>query len=426
MNVEKVCNLFLNSDEYFNEKNIVNSTRFNKDGRYDQYCHVNNYVKKCETNEHRIAAMSTYLFMELEGERNEDYGKYFLMWLSDKLFKIVKDKDKDKENSITLNEAYDQYLKNNIGNFDYWHLLWHIRGLKDANLRNMHELYKLLMYICKTIADYKRNGANNKNLRQKSVDCLNQYRNLYNNLPKCNSYLHLLDKLKKIYDDFRENAIKKDIDKKNNIANRLQELTTPNKTNSYFASAFDKFDFKNSECVQLNSKTEQKQTQSSSTQVEKKEKAEVKSDDQMLSQSPTQLSEPKQIEKTNHQVEFTEDNGQTNETRQSTSTTRELTNGSNNIESDQGNELQNSPTDVTEMISEIGSSGDIFNEHKIIVFSVIAIAVPVILAVMYKFLAPVWRKKMKKIKMKKIINLCDEKKTKEEAANTFIEKNQSE
>lgn len=44
-----------------------------------------------------IVALSTYLFMQLNAYNNNEHGEYFLMWLSDKLFKIhTKDKKKGK------------------------------------------------------------------------------------------------------------------------------------------------------------------------------------------------------------------------------------------------------------------------------------------------------------------------------------------
>ncbi|SCL90249.1 Plasmodium variant antigen protein Cir/Yir/Bir/Plasmodium vivax Vir protein, putative [Plasmodium chabaudi adami] len=420
MNIEQVCNLFHDSDEYFNEKNIVNSERFNQDGRYDQYCHVKNYTKKCETNEHRIAAISTYLFMKLEAERNGDYGKYFLMWLSNILFKMVKDKDKGKENSITLNEAYDKYLKNNIGNFNYWHLLWNIRGLKDANLRHMRELYTLLKYICNTIADYRKKGANNRELYKHSAKCLNQYRTLYENISGCNSYLHLLDKLKKIYEDFRTSAINENrISKKNNLDKRLQKLTTTKDIDSYFATEFKEFNFKGSGCVKLDSKTDQEQQPQLSLVQSPPQGSQTEQSDQ-----PVQLNGGTEEPSTE---ESSDDNGQQNETERSELTIQESSIDSTNIQYGQKTTSDNSEIGAKEIMAGTAYSGHIFNEYKIIVFSVIAIVIPVILAVMYKYLAPGLRKKFKKKQnMKKITNLCDEKKAKKKVTNAFTEKNQSE
>ncbi|CAD2097537.1 conserved Plasmodium chabaudi protein, unknown function [Plasmodium vinckei] len=51
----------------------------------------------------------------------------------DKDAKIVKDEDKVQSKKITLNSAYEKYLKNNIVNFNYWDLLHNINGLKEAN-----------------------------------------------------------------------------------------------------------------------------------------------------------------------------------------------------------------------------------------------------------------------------------------------------
>ncbi|SCL84934.1 Plasmodium variant antigen protein Cir/Yir/Bir, putative [Plasmodium chabaudi adami] len=407
MSDEQLCKLFLYGDEFFNENYVITKKFNSKIHSYKQYCPD----QKCDSNRKRIGALSTDLFIQLPDPNNDEHKEYFLMWLSDKLFKIVK--DKNKKYSITLKSAYDEYLKNNIGNFKYWNLVHNIKFLEDANLRHMHELYTLLKHICNTIVDYKKNGPKHSNLSNNSVKCYNQYKSLYDTISGCKSYRHLLDTLKKIYDNFRENAIKKDNDQKNNIAKRLQELTPPDGRNSYYESKIENFDFKGPECDKLNSKTEkqqQQQLQSSSEQSEQRETTDKHNE----------------VKEKTITEEKTKSKGQENENHQSIPTAQEPSDDLIITVSDQITEEQHSPTDVKENIPEIVSSGDIFNEYKPIVFSVIAIAIPVILAVMYKFLAPVWRKKMKKKNMKKIINLCDEKKTKKEATNAFIEKNQLE
>ncbi|SCL87027.1 Plasmodium variant antigen protein Cir/Yir/Bir/Plasmodium vivax Vir protein, putative [Plasmodium chabaudi adami] len=425
----QLCKLILDADNLFTNDQVVNETIFKQDGRYDQYCHVKNGSKKCETNIHRIGALSTYLFIQLGAYHNNDYGKYFLMWLSDKLYNIVKDKNDDKD-KITLNEAYEKYLKENIGNYNYWNVLHNIRCFKDANLRHMHEFYTLLKHICNTIADYKTNGAKSKELYKYSAKCLNQYRTLYENIPGCNSYLHLLDKLKKIYSDFRDSAIKKETGN-HNLDQRLQKLTTAKKVDSYFAKDFKEHELNNLGCDNLHPQTkQQQQPQSPSTQAEKNEKVEIalsqslsllQSLSQLLSQSiPQSLSQlSQQSEPSSQSIEENyEDNEQTHESQEPTSnptTTYEQVTISDN-----------SGIDVKEIISEVASSGNIINEYKLIAFSFIAIAIPVILAVMYKYLVPGLRKRLKRTSMKKVINLCDEKKAQKEVKNAFIEKNQSE
>ncbi|SCL88539.1 CIR protein [Plasmodium chabaudi chabaudi] len=439
MNHHYLCDAILKSDAFMNENNIVDKAKFNHDRRYDQYCHVKNGAKKCETNEDYISAITTYLFLELGAHKNNDNGKYFLMWLGDKLFSIVKEKDEKKANSITLNDAYDQYLKNRVGNFDYWKLLFYSNWMKNANLRHIHELYRLLKYICNTIADYRANGASSKKLPQNSTYCINQYRSLYKSISGCDSYLHLLDKLKYIYENFRTNALNENRQKKNNLKNRLQILTTIGGQNSYFAKDFKEFDFNAPGCVKLNPQGA-KQPQTPSKQGEKKENLEIplsqslsvlqllsqslsQSLSQLLSQSlPLPPSQPsQQSEPTNPSIEDSSENNEQTDESQEPSINSIL------ISNDHETETDNPEIDVKEIISEIGYSGNMFNEYKTIVFSVIAIAVPIILAVIYKYLAPELRKKFKrKQSMKKVINLCDEQKAKKEFTNTFIEKNQSE
>ncbi|SCL87428.1 hypothetical protein, conserved, partial [Plasmodium chabaudi adami] len=61
---------------------------------------------------------------------------------------------------------------------------------------------------------------------------------------KCDSYLHLLDNLKKTYEDFR--TIIKNTDSK--LASSLQTLTTIENTGSYLVEGFKNFDFSDQKC----------------------------------------------------------------------------------------------------------------------------------------------------------------------------------
>ncbi|SCL85977.1 Plasmodium variant antigen protein Cir/Yir/Bir, putative, partial [Plasmodium chabaudi adami] len=209
------CKLFLEGDGYFNNEN-VDTQKINKDLIIKSYCSNGD----CKTNGDGISALTAYIFNQfkrsIEANEYNKYDEYFLMWLSDKLFKIH-DKSKDKDNEITLNQAYDTYLKNHKVNFNYWNFFYNIESLKEANLRYMSEFYKLLDKICKTITDYEINREEITNLIRNSAECSNQYISIYNDIPKCQSYLDLLNKLKGIYDDFRNSAIK-ETSSNNNLA----------------------------------------------------------------------------------------------------------------------------------------------------------------------------------------------------------------
>ncbi|SCL88482.1 CIR protein [Plasmodium chabaudi adami] len=80
----------------------------------------------------------------------------------------------------------------------------------------------------------------------------------------------------------------------------------------------------------------------------------------------------------------------------------------------------NSGNNINGIISENVSSMDILKKHKLIVFSVIGIAIPITLAIMYKYLSP-WRtkKSKRKTKMKKVINLVGVNKTKKTVINSI-------
>ncbi|CAD2096673.1 CIR protein PIR protein [Plasmodium vinckei] len=260
MDHKQLCEKFIAADTFYDGKNAnITLEEIKKKQGFEEYCHN----QTCDTRKKIIGALSAYLFMKTRGtEHYDQYNEFFLMWLSDKLFEIVKDEDKAQSKYITLNEAYDKYLKKNIKNGSYWSLLDSTKGLKEANIRHMKDFYKLLNHICKTIVYYKPNDEDIKNLIINSTNCSNQYLSLYNSVPKCSSYHHLLDNLKDIYDKFR-NPVHKEIKKKNpQLARYLQTLTTPDGIEMKLAIDFKTFDFSNQKCK---SKTKKKSTKPKET-----------------------------------------------------------------------------------------------------------------------------------------------------------------
>ncbi|SCL85934.1 CIR protein [Plasmodium chabaudi chabaudi] len=243
MGYQEMCETFIVADQVINGENAnITMDDISNNPAFKQYCPN----QKCETRRKRISALSTYLFMQLRTMKSAgQYDEYFLMWLGDKLFKMHnKSKRKGRNNNITLYSAYEKYLKSHKEYLDYWGLLNNISGLKEANLEHMHKFYRLLNDICKTIVYYIRKDSKNNNLIMNSTECSNQYMLLYQNVFKCNSYLHLLDNLKKIYDNFR--AAVKNVDPKS--ATYLQTLTTKENTDLYFSKNFKTFEFNGSGC----------------------------------------------------------------------------------------------------------------------------------------------------------------------------------
>ncbi|SCL93353.1 Plasmodium variant antigen protein Cir/Yir/Bir, putative [Plasmodium chabaudi chabaudi] len=246
-----MCKFLIEADSYFDGKN-VNTEKINKHSTIKGYCRNGD----CKTNEAGINALTTYIFKEFKRSIEiNDYNEYdecFLMWLSDKLFKMYYDsKGKDAKKGfvylITLNQAYAKYLEKHKGILDYWTLFDMIKDLKEANLKYMSEFYKLLNNICNTIVDYENNGTKSTKLFKNSVGCRRQYRILYNNISECKSYLDLLNKLKGIYDDFRSSAIREN-GSNNNLAAKLQTLTTPNGVEMGAVRSFKSYKFSNQKC----------------------------------------------------------------------------------------------------------------------------------------------------------------------------------
>ncbi|KEG04431.1 hypothetical protein YYE_00004 [Plasmodium vinckei vinckei] len=149
MDANFVCTQFLNIDKFFNKNNIVDKKIFDsRNNPYKQYC----LNRNCDSNRRRIAALSRHLSIVLKIKNKDEYDIFFLMWLSDKLFKIH-NKGKGKDNNITLISAYDKYFKNNIENVNFWNLLHNIM---------------LFNHTCKTVANYNTKGAGDKALLQHS------------------------------------------------------------------------------------------------------------------------------------------------------------------------------------------------------------------------------------------------------------------
>ncbi|VEV58075.1 PIR protein CIR protein [Plasmodium vinckei vinckei] len=247
-NYKRMCKLLLEGDSYFKDE-IVDMEKINKKTKAKIYYSRDGY----KTNEECINALAAYIYMEFKKliprvTQHNHYDEYLLMWISDKLLKIHK-KGKGKKigkgymDAFTLKQAYEQYLDKHKKGLDYWDLLNMQQGLKEANLWYMSEFYKLFNNICITIAYYNYKDVKSKQLSKYSKNCLNQYRILYMNIPKCKSYLYLLNKLKGIYDTFKSSAIDK-----NNLKTKLIKLTLENGNEMEPVRSFKTYDFSDSKC----------------------------------------------------------------------------------------------------------------------------------------------------------------------------------
>ncbi|KEG02870.1 hypothetical protein YYE_02704 [Plasmodium vinckei vinckei] len=244
------CEKFIAADRVIKGENDGNLTmdQILNDSEINKYCDN----KTCKTTNEKIGGLSAYLFTKervLETSVMETsglYDEFFLMWLSDKLFEIGK--GKSQINDITLNEAYEKYLKNNISNSNNLVPLDKIDGLKEVNLMYMKQFYKLLKYICKVIVYYRQNDDDISKIINYSTECYNQYSSLYDSVSKCISCLHLLDNLKKTYYSFIDSDISKNETKYPDLAMKLKTLKTSDGKDDYFAKGFERFDFSDEKC----------------------------------------------------------------------------------------------------------------------------------------------------------------------------------
>ncbi|SCM01281.1 CIR protein [Plasmodium chabaudi adami] len=399
MDPNEVCETFLAADKIINGENdaSMKMEEISKKSSFYEFCPN----RRCVTDVQRIGAMTTYLFLKIRAHQNNEHGEYFLMWLSDKLFKMHKEgKKKGQSNRITLDEAYKKYLDENIGNFKYWNVLDNVKGLKDANLRHMNEFYKLLNHICKTIIYHKFNYTESTNLLQNSTNSSNQYMLLYQNVSKCDSYLHLLDNLKKTYDNFR--TIIKNSDSK--FASSLQTLTTIDGKDSYFSTGFTKFDFSNSN----GSSTKPPTGVETSSNIPDNGVDRLESKDKVVDGSQSKEN-AKGSEQNNSSQTSSETSPKPMEQTDAPKLPQDTPGNQHSDQNDQ--EGSQKPAGVPVIKPEHPGNetigiGDIyiFKGYKQFVISTIVLLLPIALAIMYNYLLSGWRKEMKRKKrMKKVI-----------------------
>ncbi|SCL90693.1 CIR protein, partial [Plasmodium chabaudi chabaudi] len=235
---DKACTLLREVDAYFNNEN-VNEEKFNNSGLFTYRCPRKEREYICTTNNERINTLGVYLYENLnkiskdfKGEGNEAnrHIEIFMMWLSDKLYKLENNK------SATLEESYKKYLENNMPSFNYWNVVGSKKEYKIANVWYMSRLYSLLNDICSIVIEYNKSKSKNKNkkkIEKDSQECYQKFINIYKDIKECYSYFHLLKFLKSIYDVIRNDAIKETDATKEGIK---KKLLTDNGIRKAFAS----------------------------------------------------------------------------------------------------------------------------------------------------------------------------------------------
>ncbi|SCL91996.1 CIR protein [Plasmodium chabaudi chabaudi] len=232
MDIE-ACKLFHKVDELFTDK-FVDEGKFNATSSlfYD-YCPVKGGYKRCDTDYERISAIGGYLFMELDNKdyqingrnRDDKYIEYFIMWISNKLYKIA------TNHIVTLNQSYKEHLGKSIGNFNFWNLVDKKKELKDANVAIMNLFYVLFKQICETVKTYRTKHTQSHEYINKAAQSYIIYEELSKFVNQCGPYHELLEHLKTIYDGFTETVINENRNDKQ-MANKLMKFPSIDKLNS--------------------------------------------------------------------------------------------------------------------------------------------------------------------------------------------------
>ncbi|CAD2106286.1 CIR protein PIR protein [Plasmodium vinckei lentum] len=281
----EACKFLREVDDLFTEGD-VDVDKFKNFTKCHSYCpYENKKPSNCKNNYERISALGGYLYNKLvsisngfkgEGDNGNRHIEIFMMWLSNKLYKLEENKIK------TLEEFYKEHLEKHTGNYKYWNVLGSKSAYKKANVWYMSELYSLLNYICNLITEYYKNpqNPNTKQIGVISNRCHQKFKTIYNDIRDCYSYFHLLKFLKNIYDGVRNAAVSaQKKPSKSRLLNYLissstipiVELTTID-WNKRFPNQSDKIlDFHTNECVKLYSEYVKKQQELESKKRQKAE-----------------------------------------------------------------------------------------------------------------------------------------------------------
>ncbi|CAD2084724.1 PIR protein CIR protein [Plasmodium vinckei brucechwatti] len=255
---KEVCKIFQDVDEYF-VNNKPDFDKINKIGNYMQDCYDNNPSEphKCKDDLQGIKVLCSYIFTELhkiskdiqKRENNDNqYVEYAMMWLGYRLFQ------EESYSSSTLSNFYNNDLmKSDLFN-NYTDLIKKKEHLKDVNLYYMKRLYELFKEVCYMTLKYSKNNLDMKKIQRNFNTFQNKYRNLYNNIEECNSYLILLNSIKVAYGHFRKSLITSIPKHKiKELHSNLKDLTPRIKVDKVPTPRFN-----SRECKNVNSKAAKK------------------------------------------------------------------------------------------------------------------------------------------------------------------------
>ncbi|SCL91350.1 CIR protein [Plasmodium chabaudi adami] len=201
---KNVCKLFIDVDKLFT-KGSVNETLFNDS--YKNFCPKGG----CNTNYDRIGALCEYLLEELSKNDDKQKGdnnnvnqnyEYVFMWLAAKFLNITHDV------SFSLNDYYEKFIVNQGGNFNCWGKLDNKEYLKDSNLSIMSVFYQLFMNICKAVVENEISKLETEKFMMIDYNYYQIYDLINSQFSSCDPYVQLLINLKKLYDEYRNLAIK--------------------------------------------------------------------------------------------------------------------------------------------------------------------------------------------------------------------------
>ncbi|SCL83653.1 CIR protein [Plasmodium chabaudi adami] len=205
-----LCNAFKEIENFMPDSLSSESKDANRN-LYKVYCPTDRTGKpECQTDGQRIEAMFKYLLQtlfvnneeDLESEnQNNEYSEYALLWLSNKIKKFK------YQNNMHVLDFYFTFIKNDNWYNDFRNKINEKNKIMKIEIGQMYNLYELFTILCNAITKYNDNPSN-------CPDCSNfinkwneRSKGLVNKKTKVfedEQYCDMLRILKNAYENFRE------------------------------------------------------------------------------------------------------------------------------------------------------------------------------------------------------------------------------
>ncbi|SCL83034.1 CIR protein [Plasmodium chabaudi chabaudi] len=205
-----LCNAFKEIENFMPDSLSSESKDANRN-LYKVYCPTDRTGKQeCQTDGQRIEAMFKYLLQalfvnneeDLESEnQNNEYSEYALLWLSNKIKKFK------YQNNMHVLDFYFTFIKNDNWYNNFRNKINEKNKIMKIEIGQMYNLYELFTILCNAITNYNDDPSNCSECSKFANKWNERSKGLVNKKTKVfedEQYCDMLRILKNAYENFRK------------------------------------------------------------------------------------------------------------------------------------------------------------------------------------------------------------------------------